>query len=211
MPPTLLDHLVVTCHSLDAGAAYVAQVLGVAPLAGGEHPRMATHNRLLRLGESCYLEVIAPKPEAPAPGRARWFGLDALPPGAPPALRTWVARSSTIEQALAAASEPLGVAEPMSRGALNWLISLGADGTMVLDGAAPALIQWQDAEHPAARMPELGLALQQLEIIHPEPDRLSRLLSSLALQAPVRVRAGDTPRLVAHIRTPQGLRLLSSP
>lgn len=211
MTPTLLDHLVVTCHSLDAGAACVARLLGVAPLAGGEHPRMATHNRLLRLGESSYLEVIAPNPAAPPPGRARWFGLDALPPGAPPALRTWVARSSAIDGALAAASEPLGAAEPMSRGALNWLISLGVDGAMVLDGAAPALIEWQCAEHPAARMPDMGLALEQLEIFHPEPDRVSRLLTSLALQAPVRVRAGEAARLVAHIRTPQGLRLLSSP
>jgi hypothetical protein len=38
---------------------------------------MGTHNRLLKLGAGRFLEVIAIDPEAPAPGRRRWFDLDA--------------------------------------------------------------------------------------------------------------------------------------
>ena len=79
MPPSQIDHLTVTAPSLAAGSAFVQEVLGVAPQAGGEHPRMGTHNLLLRLGDSLFLEVIAANPQVPAPDRPRWFGLDQLP------------------------------------------------------------------------------------------------------------------------------------
>jgi hypothetical protein len=47
---------------------------------------MGTHNRLLKLGEGFYLELIAIDPQAPPPGRPRWFGLDRLElPVRPPA------------------------------------------------------------------------------------------------------------------------------
>ncbi|WP_393939598.1 VOC family protein [Piscinibacter sakaiensis] len=59
---------------------------GCAPEGGGAHPHMGTHNRLLRLGDHCYLEVIAIDPAAPPPARARWFGLDRLAPDAAPRL-----------------------------------------------------------------------------------------------------------------------------
>lgn len=211
-PRTWLDHITVTAHTLEAGAAFVAQALGVAPQAGGEHPRMATHNRLLRLGDGLFLEVIAPNPAAPAPTRPRWFALDGLGPQSPPALSTWVVRTADIQAAAAAASEPLGEVEPMSRGALNWLITIPADGSVPLDGTAPALIQWHTETHPAAKLEDKGLSLARLEIVHPHPDRVARLLASLALDAPVAVRPtapGGVAHLVAHIHTPQGLRVLT--
>jgi len=211
MPRTFLDHIAITAFSLEAGAAFVADALGVAPRAGGEHPRMATHNQLLRLGDATYLEVIAPNPAAPAPGRPRWFGLDALGPRSAPALSTWVVRSTDIQASTAAASEPLGQIEPMSRGALDWRITIPADGSVPLDGAAPALIEWHADAHPASRMEDRGCALALLEILHPDPDRVSRLLSSLALDAPVSVRRsepGAAARLIAHIDTPRGRRVL---
>jgi hypothetical protein len=211
MPRTFLDHIAVTAFSLETGAALVADTLGVETQSGGEHPRMATHNRLLRLGEAMYLEVIAPNPAARAPGRPRWFGLDTLAPHALPALSTWVVRSTDIQASAAAASEPLGDIEPMRRSALDWLITIPADGSVPLEGAAPALIQWHADAHPAARMEDKGCALALLEIFHPDPERISRLLSSLELEAPVAVRQagpGDPVRLAAHIDTPHGRRIL---
>lgn len=211
MPRTFLDHIAITAFSLEAGAALVADTLGVETQRGGEHPRMATHNRLLRLGESIYLEVIAPNPAARSPGRPRWFGLDTLAPHALPALSTWVVRSTDIQASAAAASEPLGDLEPMRRSALDWLITIPADGSVPLEGAAPALIQWHADAHPAARMEDKGCALALLEIFHPDPERISRLLSSLELEAPVAVRQagpGDPVRLAAHIDTPHGRRIL---
>jgi hypothetical protein len=46
---TLRDHLVVLATDLASGAAWCEHTLGVAPAAGGEHPLMGTHNRLLQL------------------------------------------------------------------------------------------------------------------------------------------------------------------
>ncbi len=80
-----------------------------------------------------------------------------------------------------------------------------------VDGVAPALIEWRTPVHPAAGLPDKGLSFVGLEIAHPEPQRLSRLLLSLDLQGPVTVRSpagGALPHLVAHIRTPRGLRTL---
>lgn len=210
---TFLDHITVTAFSLEAGAAFVSETLGVSPQAGGEHPRMATHNLLLRLGDTMFLEVIAPDPAAPAPSRPRWFGLDSLGPHSRPLLSTWVVRTDDIRGGVAAASEPLGTIEPMSRGALNWLITIPADGSVPLNGTAPALIEWHADVHPAAKLDDKGLSLSKLEIFHPDPDRVSRLLSSLKLDAPIRVLpalAGTSARLVAHIHTDNGLRVLAA-
>lgn len=214
MAPSFIDHIVVTAFSLEAGAAFVVETLGVSPQIGGEHPRMATHNLLLRLGDAMFLEVISPNHAAPSPARPRWFALDSLGPQSPPCLSTWVVRTSDIRTAVNCASEPLGNIEPMRRGILDWLITIPSDGSVPLNGVAPALIEWKADVHPAAKLEDKGLSLVQLEILHPDPDRLSRLVSSLKLDAPVSVRpapSGTSARLVAHIKTPQGLRVLSAP
>lgn len=212
MPRSFIDHLVVTAPSLEIGAAYVRSTLGVAPQAGGEHVRMGTHNLLLRLGDALYLEVIAANPRAPAPARPRWFALDTLDRDAAAALTSWVVRTPAIQASAAASSERLGSIEAMSRGTLDWRITIPADGLPPLDGLAPALIEWQTEVHPAARLADHGLSLLGLELFHAEPQRVSRLLSSLEIEGPIAVAAppaGRAAYLVAHIDTPQGLRLLS--
>jgi len=209
-----IDHITVTAPSLEVGAAFVRQALGVSPQVGGEHPRMGTHNLLLRLGDALFLEVIAPNPSTPAPTRPRWFALDTLRPDAPPALAAWVARSSDIHASASACPERLGNIEPMSRGTLDWLITIPADGSLPLQGAAPALIEWQTDVHPAVTLRDHGLSLASFALCHPEPERVARALASLGLERSVRVSAtsaGSPPRLVAHIDTPKGLRVLPLP
>lgn len=209
-----IDHITITAPSLESGCELVRARLGVAPGPGGEHPRMGTHNLLLRLGDGMFLEVIAINPGAPRPARPRWFGLDDLPGDAGPALACWVARCDDVAASLASSAEPLGRVEPMFRGSLEWLISIPEDGRLVLGGAAPSLIQWQALSHPAAGMPDMGCTLMALELLHPDPARVERLLRSLGVSepgVPISVAAGAAPGLVAHIRTPQGLRTLGTP
>lgn len=211
MTTTFLDHITLTAPTLEAGAALVRNALGVTPQTGGEHPRMGTHNLLLRLGPALFLEVIAPNPTAPAPPRPRWFALDRLQPDSPPALSTWVVRTTDIPASSALASEDLGLIEPMSRGHLNWHITIPPDGSLPMDGAAPALIEWHTESHPAAGLQDLGLWLAQFTVFHPEPDRIRRLLASLNLSAPVNVQPpapGTRTRLAAVIGTPQGFQVL---
>lgn len=213
MPACRLDHLTITAPTLAQGAAFVRAALGVEPQPGGEHPRMGSHNLLLRLGDALFLEVIAVNPAAPAPGRPRWFALDTLRPDDPPRLSNWVARTDDIRGAAAAASEALGDIEPMSRGALQWLITIPPDGSLPMDGVAPALIEWQAPGHPASRLQDMGCTLYRFEARHPEPDRVNALLATLGLDRSVHVSAlpaGARPQLVAHIQTPHGLRAIGA-
>ena len=169
---------------------------------------MGTHNLLLRLGDALFLEVIAANPLAGQPARPRWFALDTLAPQSAAALATWVVRTDDIHSKVQAASEALGNIEPMSRGTLDWLITIPVDGSLPLDGVAPALIEWHSDEHPARKLDDQGLSLVKLELFHPTPERIANLLQSLAVEAPVAILPGPASRLVAHIQTPRGLRLL---
>jgi hypothetical protein len=67
-PAPCVDHLVVLATDLASGTAWCEHTLGVAPAAGGEHPLMGTHNRLLQLSgpahPRAYLEIIAINPIA---------------------------------------------------------------------------------------------------------------------------------------------------
>lgn len=211
-PASRIDHLAVTAPTLEAGVAWVEQLLGVPMEPGGEHPLMGTHNRLLRLGDGVYLEVITANPQAAAPGRPRWFALDALAPGDPPRLRNWVARTNDIAVALAAAGEALGTIIEQRRDGLRWLMTIPDDGKPLMGGTAPALIEWKTGPHPAARLPERGLRLERLELVHPRPHRVQALLDAIGIDDPVVVRhspEGEGSSLVAHIATPGGLRSLS--
>jgi len=46
-----IDHITITAPTLESGARLVKKVLCVKPQTGGEHPRMRTHNLLLRIGD----------------------------------------------------------------------------------------------------------------------------------------------------------------
>src|SRR5215471_3447822 len=70
-----LDHITVAALSLEDGVAFASATLGVSIPPGGAHVQMATHNHLLRLGDTLFLEVIAPDPSASV-ARPRWFALD---------------------------------------------------------------------------------------------------------------------------------------
>ena len=206
-----LDHLVVTAPSLAAGKAYIEQTLGVEIQPGGEHPRMGTHNCLLKLGERCYLEIIAINPNAPAPNRPRWFALDDPTAGDQVKLKTWIARSNDIGQAAAQSPLALGSIESMSRGKLQWQISIPADGSLPLQGIAPSLIQWSDANHPAAGLPDSGCELLHLALYHQQSERLAAYLQAIRYAGDVnleRLANGQAPYLRATIKTPSGDRQL---
>ncbi len=205
----VLDHLVVAAATLEEGARWGREHLGTEVPVGGKHERLGTHNRVLRLGEALYLEIVAIDPEAPPPGRPRWFGLDepatraALARG--PKLVTWVAASADVRRAAAACPLVRGPLEPMRRGALEWLITLPPDGALGEGGTLPPLIQWISRPHPAAGMPDLGFRLEALDLGHPEPERLRQALAALGFaDERVRVHAAGAPALSARIATPRG-------
>jgi hypothetical protein len=176
---------------------------------------MATHNHLLRLGETSFLELIAIDPSAPAPARPRWFQLDDPALQAElriaPRLITWVVRTGHIAEVFLASSQPLGAIEPMQRGDLRWLITIPNDGALVDAGMVPSVIQWPHGPPPGSRMPDLGCTLERLEAAHPDPVSYRRDLASIGADRHVELRElapGSRRHLIAHIRTPSGLRSL---
>jgi hypothetical protein len=208
-----LDHITVAANDLAEGVAYVEQALGIAPPAGGAHPLMGTHNHLLRLSETTFLEVIAPNPQAPAPARPRWFAMDdpqthaAL--ASSPRLMTWVVSTSDITSALVKIPQAARPAIPVTRGNLEWLISVPPDGSMPFDGAFPTLIEWPAGPHPASRMPDLGCALVAFEILHPEADMIRSALEGFLDDPRIRFSHDPAPSFRAVIRTSKGERQLA--
>lgn len=162
-----LDHLVVTAPTLEAATAHVEAALGVELQPGGSHARMGTHNRLLRLGDTCYLEAIAIEPGTTAAIRPRWFGLDAMVAGAPARLATWAAAVPDLGTTLMAAQPSPGTVHAMARGDYQWSITVPADGQPPLSGCAPALIEWTGPRHPAEALPDRGCTLLRLTLVHP--------------------------------------------
>lgn len=192
------DHLAIAAGDLQHGAQHVAQTLGVQLEPGGVHPTMGTHNRLLALGPGEYLEVIAIDPAAAAPGRPRWFDLDRIAGPARP--RAWVVRAPDP----AASGLPV---HDLARGDLRWRMSVPDDGLLPFDGLFPALITWQGPAHPAQRLPDRGVRLTGLKLLHPRPDALRAALAAVVQDPRVQISAG-LPRMVAQFQTPNGPRVL---
>ena len=200
------DHLAITAPDLDTGAAHVRTALGIDMPPGGRHPLMATHNRLARLGDDEFLEVIATDPDA-IPLRPRWFGLDHVGTS-PPRLGTWICRTDDLDAALARLPPECGPAVELTRGNLTWRLSVPDDGSTPFDGMFPALIEWPMHPLPATRMTDIGCTLDTLTVRHPHAARIETLIGAALHDPRVRFETGEAIGLDAVIATPAGLRSL---
>ncbi len=217
MKSSHLDHIVIGAATLDEGVEYVRSTLGVTIPPGGKHTKMATHNCVMSLGHDVYLEVIAVDPNAEAPLRPRWYGLDdpfvVARLKRQPALLTWVVNSADIVSVVAQNCFPFGAVPPLCRGDLEWSITIPADGGLPADGMLPTLLQWRTDDHPARLMADAGCTLQRLELHHSQIEWIESILVDVgAIDCVERnpLAANATPYLVAQIMTPSGLRQLSS-
>jgi hypothetical protein len=215
-----VDHLVVAARSLEQGVAWCEATLGVAPGPGGKHPLMGTHNRLLKVANPprfprTYLEIIAIDPEAPAPGRARWFGLDdpALQRSLAecPRLLHWAAGTRHLDMhrwgLVAGGFNPgqtLAASRDTPAGRLEWRIVVRDDGALLAGGTLPTLIEWPSI-HPSDTMADSGLVLQRL-VLRGLPAQAWAVLQPRGIE---RVE-GDGPAIEAVLQTPRGLVTLAS-
>ena len=199
-----LDHLAISAATLAEGVAMVEALLGVALAAGGSHPHMGTHNRLLGLGPGLYLEVIAVDPAAVRPAGPRWFDLDRFT--GPPRLTNWICRTDDLDGALAAAPPGIGLPVALARGDYRWRMAVPPTGILPFDDAHPALIEWQGDLHPANALPDSGCRLRRLVVVHPEAAALRRHLGALT-DPRVAFETGQRA-LMAELQTPGGPRVL---
>lgn len=200
------DHLAVSCTTLDNGVAAVEAALGVALSPGGQHPHMATHNRLLNLGD-LYLELIAPDPSLPAPAWPRWFDLDRFT--GPARLTNWVARCDDLAAELALSPPGTGVPVTLARGDFRWDMAVPADGCLPFDGGFPALIHWHGQAHPAARLPDMGVRLVEMAITHPQADALQSALAGRISDPRITITPGAQKAMQATFSTPHGPRSIT--
>lgn len=199
------DHIAISALDLAEGVAVVEDALGVALAGGGQHPHMATHNRLLGLGD-VYLEVIAADPTAPRPAWPRWFDLDNF--SGVPRLTNWIARSESLSADLALAPLGTGIPVNLQRGDYRWTMAVPADGKLPFDGCFPALIQWHGTLHPARALPESGVRLTRLEVAHPEAVALQAALNPMFTDPRVVITQGPVKAMRATFGTPHGPRVL---
>ena len=211
-----IDHLVIAARNLEEGSEYLFRTLGIRPQEGGEHAAQGTHNRVVRLGESCYLEVIAINPRAPKPPHPRWFELDSEAMQErlrrKPLLLTSAVRTDRIEQLADRSIAPLGAVTLMSRDNLRWRLTFTEDGRLPNGGILPFLIQWDETIHPASRMMDAGCSLVSLRGFHPQTDEILAALRSLGADQLLSLDAIpslEVPRLMALIQTPSGVKRLS--
>lgn len=200
-----MDHLVFASPDLDRGVRHVEQLVGAPMSPGGRHLGLGTHNKLLRLGEACYMEVVGIDPRQPVPERPYWFGLGTLDA---PRLVSWCHKGDDL-QGLGARGRAAGIdlGEPLSGGRelndgtrLSWTFTdPWADRA---GGVIPFFIDWGNSKHPAESMPDL-CTFVGLRIEHPEAESVRAWLAALGLDTPV--SEGHAPRLIATLSTPAGL------
>ena len=199
-----VDHLVYTSTSLEAGMDEIEQRLGVRPVRGGQHLEFGTHNALLSLGPTTYLELIAYDPALKKPDRGWPFGIGNFEKSR---LATWALRTETISECAAAAKSAgldTGAVQSGSRQTpegkvLSWQLS--DPYAMQLEGTMPFLISWGGTYHPAGTARHGG-DMTGFRIEHPEPDRIRLALAALGVVADI--KKADSARLVASIKTAIG-------
>jgi hypothetical protein len=208
--PCELDHIVIGAATLEQGTRLIREKLGVEIPPGGKHRLMGTHNHVMRLGASAFLEVNAIDPNAPPPSRARWFDLD------DPAMRArlaesprviaWVVRVTDVAATAARAVYPIGAVIPVTRDALSWRLTVPVDGRVPGKGVLPHAIQWDDGMRPWERMADRGCTLASLTLVHPEPAVIEAGLRSVGAGGlgDVHVKQGAAPGLALSIRAPSG-------
>ena len=189
------DHIAFTAASCAAGRSAFEVATGVSLPLGGEHPNMGTHNCLSAMGGDQFLELITIDQDAPAPDRPRWFALDRLPDDQPLKPHAVIIRSDDLDGDLAKAKAigvDLGTPVSLTRGNLSWRFAIRDDGDIPLDGAAPMLMQWDQADpHPAVNMTDQGIRLKEIKITTPNASKLTELCDALGWSDPV-IAEGET-------------------
>jgi hypothetical protein len=201
-----IDHIVLGARTLEEGAAFVEQHLGVAPRKGGAHIGFGTHNMLLGLGRGTFLEVLAPDPAQPDPPHPRPFDLDdpalMVALEAEPRLIAWVARTPVLDAVVARLGHRAGDVQAMSRGDLHWRMAFPPQ-RQDMDNLIPALIEWK-GEGASARLPDSHCRLLHLEAEHPEADAVKAALAERGLEEALKVRRSPHARLLARLRRADG-------
>jgi hypothetical protein len=212
--PTI-DHIVIGAANLEKATKKVEGLIKTKFSTSGKHSLMATHNRLVRLQNSAYMEIIAIDPSASFPKSCtrekRWFSLDSNKTkrrlSLAPQPLCWVVAVNNIEQTASNCGYEPGRITEMSRGDFRWKLTVPDSGELSEGGVLPVLIEWPKGKNPADVMPESNLVLKQITLFHPSPNFIEHILSAMDISGPIKIKFGE-PAIQFTFRTPNGNNVL---
>ena len=206
-----IDHIVIGAANLEKATKKVEGLLQTKFSTSGKHSLMATHNRLARLQNSVYMEIIAIDPSASFPKSCfqekRWFSLDSattqrrLLKGPQPLC--WVVAVNNIEQSASNCGYSPGRITEMSRDDFRWKLTVPNNGDLSAGGILPVLIEWPKGKNPAEAMPKSDLVLKEVTLIHPSPNYIELILSAMDIAGPITIKFGE-PAIQFTFKTPNG-------
>ena len=202
-----IDHFAIGADSLEQGIAAMKASLGVEMSAGSKHDLMSTHNKVMQSGNESFFELIAIDPDAPAPPRTRWFTLDdpitQKRIAERPRALCWVVGTDDLDAVVADSPRELGEIVTFTRGDRSWRLTVPADGHLPGGGLLPAFIEWSPGPHPSTGQQDLGVTLQSVNLSHPNPESIIKLLQILNVDHLATVTQGDAA-LSFTLATPNG-------
>lgn len=202
-----IDHFAIGAETLEQGVAAMKAALGVTVPKGSPHAAMSTHNCVMQAGEESFFELIAIDPDAPAPGRPRWFSLDAPETrarlGERPRALCWVVNTDDLDGVLANSPVDLGDVVDFRRGDRTWRLTVPANGHLPEGGLVPAFIEWSPGPHPSTGQQDLGIRLKKVLISTPEVSRITAIFDFLAITDLAEITSGATG-LAFVLDTPNG-------
>ncbi len=164
-----LDHIVLAANTLEEGTSYIEKKLQIKLSDIGYHNNMGTHNRVVKISKSVYLEVISIDPNSGDLRSKRWFNLDSLK------LQSQLRKSprvigyviENIDTKILKYYEPFFKA---SRGKYKWQFAMPSNNVGMsidqshLNGIMPSLINWE-SEKPINKMQNNHLNLEKIQIM----------------------------------------------
>ena len=202
-----IDHFAIGAATLEQGVAAMSEKLGVEVPKGGKHDAMSTHNCVMQSGNESFFELIAIDPDAPDPGRTRWFTLDDPETqrrlAERPRALCWVVNTDDLDAVVAASPVDLGEIVHFQRGERTWRLTVPKDGALPENGLLPAFIEWSPGPHPSTGQQDLGVTLSKIKLSHPDRDWLNGVLNKLEIEHLVEVETGELA-LEFELKTPNG-------
>ena len=163
-----LDHIVFGSSTLEEGTEFVENILQAKLSDIGYHKDMGTHNRVIRISERVYLEVVAIDPKTKNLKNRKWFNLDNSNLQSKlkksPQIIGYVIEKNNIS--LTKYYDPFFEA---SRDKYKWKFAMPTFNNNILDdeiteaGMIPSLISWK-SDKPVYQMKKNQFELISLEI-----------------------------------------------
>ncbi|WP_299891714.1 VOC family protein [uncultured Ruegeria sp.] len=180
-----IDHFAIGAGTLTQGVAAMKDALGVEVPQGSKHDAMSTHNCVMQAGNESFFELIAVDPDAPDPGRVRWFTLDDPATqdrlNARPRALCWVVNTDDLDAVIATSPVDLGEVVNFQRGDRSWRLTVPKDGHLPENGLLPAFIELSPGPHPSTGQQDLDVTLLKVQVQTPDTARMTDMFAKLQI------------------------------